>query len=285
MRKYIYISSGAFGKNKNLNKIFSILKKNKINSVELSGGMYEKKIIKNLKLNKKFNFIFHNYFPVPKKNFVLNLASNNKKIINQSFSHIKNAIRICKIFNLKYYSLHSGFLYDPDPKLLGKEMKLCKTFNRKSALSRFIKNINIIGDYAKKYDIKILLENNIIEKKEYNLFKRNTVLMSTIRETIFIMKNTRDNVKLLIDVGHLNVAARTLKFNRVDFLKKTLSWTEGFQLSENDGIKDCNLPVRKNSWFWPYINRELNYYSLEVYNLDIDVIKQNLKLIKKKLFK
>ena len=285
MKKNIYISSGAFGNNNDLNQIFFLLKKNKINSVEFSGGIYEQNLIKTLKKNKNYNFIFHNYFPVPRKNFVLNLASNNKKIISQSFSHIKNAIRICKIFNLKYYSLHSGFLYDPDPKLLGKEMKLCKTFDRKSALSRFIKNVNFIGDYAKKYDIKILLENNIIEKKEYNLFKRNTVLMSTIRETIFIMKNTRENIKLLIDVGHLNVAARTLKFNRIDFLKKTLNWTEGYQLSENDGIKDCNFPVKERSWFWPYINRRLNYYSLEVYNLDIDVIKKNLQLIKKKLFK
>mgnify|MGYP001372521284 CR=1 FL=1 len=285
MKKNIYISSGAFGNNNDLNQIFFLLKKNKINSVEFSGGIYEQNLIKTLKKNKNYNFIFHNYFPVPRKNFVLNLASNNKKIISQSFSHIKNAIRICKIFNLKYYSLHSGFLYDPDPKLLGKEMKLCKTFDRKSALSRFIKNVNFIGDYAKKYDIKILLENNIIEKKEYNLFKKNTVLMSTIRETIFIMKNTRENIKLLIDVGHLNVAARTLKFNRIDFLKKTLNWTEGYQLSENDGIKDCNSPVKERSWFWPYINRRLDYYSLEVYNLDIDVIKKNLQLIKKKLFK
>ena len=68
MKKYIYISSGAFGKNKNLNKIFSILKKNKINSVELSGGMYEKDSLRTLYIN------FHdpNYHSILQSSFFTN---------------------------------------------------------------------------------------------------------------------------------------------------------------------------------------------------------------------
>jgi sugar phosphate isomerase/epimerase len=279
----IFTSSGAFKNFSNLENLFNYLNKNKIKNVELSGGSYNKNYKNILSKNKNINFLFHNYFPVPKNSFVINLASNNKKIIKHSFDHIKKAIRLSKLFNLKYFSIHSGFLYDPAPKFLGKKMKLCKTFDRKKALSRFIKNINKIGEYAEKNEITILLENNNLEKYEYNLFKKSTVLMATSKETTYIMKKTKDNIRLLVDVGHLKVASNTLKFSKTNFLKNCSKWIEGYQLSDNYGLKDDNLPVKYNSWFWPHIKKNLKYYSLEVYNQKMVTIKKNLKLIKDKI--
>ena len=61
-----------------------------------------RRISKILNKHKYINFYFHNYFPVPQKSFVINLASNNKKIIQKSFQHIKKAIRLCKTFKLKF---------------------------------------------------------------------------------------------------------------------------------------------------------------------------------------
>ena len=83
--------------------------------------------------------------------------------------------------------------------------------------SRFIKNINKIGEYAKKNNVIILLENNNLEKNEYNLFKRSTVLMATSKETKYVMNSTKENVRLLVDVGHLNVTSNTLKFSKINF--------------------------------------------------------------------
>lgn len=279
----IYVSSGAFSYKSNVQQIISIIKKNNINGIEFSGGKYQKNYFEILKKNKDLNFVFHNYFPVPKKDFVINLASSNRKIIKKSFSHIKNAIKLCSIFNLKFYSVHSGFLYDPNPGLLGKKIKLCKTFRRKEALKRFIKNINNLGNYAKKYNVQILLENNIIDIDEYKLFKHSTVLMATPGETELIMKKTNSNIGLLIDTGHLKVTSNTLKFSKVGFLKRCSKWIKGYQLSDNNGIRDENSPVTNKSWFWPYIKNKLSYYSLEVYNQDINTIKKNIRLVKSKL--
>ena len=103
MRSKIYISSGAFKKFLNLNELFINLNKNKIKNIELSGGNYEKDFQKILNKYKYINFYFHNYFPVPQKSFVINLASNNKKIIQKSFQHIKKAIKLCKTFKLKFF--------------------------------------------------------------------------------------------------------------------------------------------------------------------------------------
>ena len=58
-----------------------------INSVELSGGKYIENYSDELvKLaQSRINLQIHNYFPVPKVPFVLNLASENGDILKESF--------------------------------------------------------------------------------------------------------------------------------------------------------------------------------------------------------
>ena len=62
---------------------------NGINSVEIgSNHCYEK----NYSYLKEFNFEFlmHNYFPIPKNSFVLNIASLDNYIYQRSLNHIKS---------------------------------------------------------------------------------------------------------------------------------------------------------------------------------------------------
>ena len=88
----IYVSTGGFSK-ENPFKIIKKLNKNKIFNIELSSGLYSRNLKTKLsKLKKKNNFLIHNYFPVPKNPFVLNLASLNKSINKKSFNHVKKAI-------------------------------------------------------------------------------------------------------------------------------------------------------------------------------------------------
>ena len=76
----IYLSTGLLEK-KSTSSIINNLENLNIKNLELSSGPYEKEInnflIKKRNINK-FNFLIHNYFPVPKKAFVFNLASNKK---------------------------------------------------------------------------------------------------------------------------------------------------------------------------------------------------------------
>ena len=79
-KKKISISTGGF---KNLTGLQAakFLSNNQIDCIELSGGRYSKNQLKSLiQLKKKIRLRVHNYFPPPQIPFVLNLASNNKKI-------------------------------------------------------------------------------------------------------------------------------------------------------------------------------------------------------------
>ena len=91
----IYLSTGGF-QNLTPQSIIQKFNEQGINSIELSGGKYvaQKKIIKYLKKMNDVNYSLHNYFPVPKKKFVINLASIEQVIFRKTFSNIKKGRHI-----------------------------------------------------------------------------------------------------------------------------------------------------------------------------------------------
>ena len=108
----IYFSTGGY-KNQISRDVVKTLIDVGIKDIELSGTCYSKDNIKDLKQLLKFsNLQIHNYFPPPKKPFVLNLASMDEAIAQKTIDHIMYAIDVCKELNCKYYSFHAGFLCD-----------------------------------------------------------------------------------------------------------------------------------------------------------------------------
>ena len=279
----IFVSTGGF-KNKNPIKVINFLKRNKIKNIELSGGKYLKNLSRKLKKEKKINLRFHNYFPVPKKKFVINLASKDKNIFKKSLKHIKRSIDLSSKLNSKYYSFHAGFRLDPKPKSLGKKLQTeFDISDRKKALIRFLNRTNMLAKYAKKKNIKLLVENNVISKKNLETFNCNPLLLTSPNEITYFIKKINRNVGLLLDVGHLKVSAKTLKFNLQKAHKTLSKYIQAYHLSENNSVNDSNKFFKKNSWFWKHLKKDLDYYSIEVYSKKIEVINKCIKIIESKL--
>ena len=97
------------------------------------------------------------------------------------------------------------------------------------------------------------------------------------------MMNTDSNVKLLVDVAHLKVSAKTLKFDPVKYLSKLENWIEAYHLSDNNGMVDDNKNLTSHSWFWKYIKTDAEFCTLELKDLSLHNIKSQLKLCEKKL--
>ncbi len=278
----IYISTGLFENKASLTAKKFI--KKEIYNIELSAGKYDKNYLDSLKLlkrNKKVSLAVHNYFPTPRKPFVFNLASLNDKIFKLSFEHAKKAIRLAKKLGGKYYSFHAGFLIDPKINTLGKKLYSSKVYPRKLCIKKFIQRVNLLSNYAARRNIEILIENNVINKRNIKNFNLNPLLMTNASEAIHIMKKTKKNVNLLIDVGHLKVSSRTEKFDKVGYLKKVNKWIKGYHLSDNNGLEDQNNKIKINSWFWKYLNKNVNYISLEIKNKNLSLLKGQLTLTKK----
>jgi len=281
----IYISTGGYA---DLSADKSSLKliEAGINSIELSGGIYSTNVIENLsKLEKKAKFQIHNYFPPPKIPFVLNLASQNREISNLTLDHIDYVLECCLKLGATYYSFHAGFLCDLKVNELGQKIKKRELYDREKSINLFLERIVKISRKAEDKGIKIMIENNVLSQKSKNEFKENPLLMCDANECIKIIKQVPKNVKLLLDVAHLKVSAKSLGFDPIDMIKKCNDCVGGYHLSDNNGLSDTNEPFLENAWFLKHLRPDLNYYSIEVYGESIDRIKKLISLVQNNLSK
>ena len=276
----IYISTGGFNQ-KSVIEVIKLLSKNNINAFELSGGIYTDNLESKLKilrvnLNLQFIIISHRH----KNLFVLNLASLNENIYQESLNHIKKSIKLASLINSPFYSFHAGFLIDPKVKELGKTIKSNNLYDRDKCLERFIYSIKLLSKYASRYQIKLLVENNVITKSNLTKFDSNPLLMTDIKSTREIINNFDDNLFFLVDVAHLKVSANTLNFDACEYLEVFKNKIGGYHLSDNNGLVDSNKEISDSSWFWLYLRNDLNYYTLEVYDHNPNVLLSQLELAK-----
>ena len=170
----IYVSTSFFKNKYSINEISNLFLKNGITNIEFSGGIYENNILEKLqKIRKKSKIVFHNYFPVPKKSFVINISSLNKQIQKKSILHLKKAIRYSNKLNIKKYSFHAGFLFDPLIGKLGKTFQNTYLQDKNQTIDVFLNNLYQLSEYAKNYNVELLIENNVLTKKTITCLKPN----------------------------------------------------------------------------------------------------------------
>ena len=275
----IYVSTGLI-KKKTIMATVNHLINGGIENIEMSGGNHDSKVMSKIKkLKSKANFALHNYFPPPKKPFTLNLASSNKDIYNMCRKHVVKSIRYTSEIGAKFYTFHGGFLIDPSPKELGKPLSQQKRIDEKLGTKLFVERIHYFSDFAYKHGVELLVENNVLTKKNLKVFKKNPLLMTTTDQTLKLVKKFPKNVNLLVDLAHLKVSAKTLKFSPINFLKRCDKWIKAYHISDNQGLFDTNETFSKKSWFWPYLKKDRDYYTLELKTSDIRKIKSQIKLL------
>jgi len=275
----IYISTGGFGKESAYETTLDFIQEG-ICNIELSGGLYDAELkAKLLSLRDAVTFQIHNYFPPPKKPFVLNLATLDQEIALLSVEHVKQAISWSAELGQSIYSFHAGFLMDPKVEELGRRVRPRSLYVREESLLRFIERVNKVDEYAQALGVSLLIENNVLSAKNYSEFKGNPFLMVTADECIDVMRQTSENVRLLVDVAHLKVSANSLGFDPVNFLASCDEWISAYHLSDNDGTRDSNEFISMNSWFWPYLRHDLSYYSMEIYGITPSELAQQRDLI------
>src|SRR5665811_1545119 len=95
-----------------------------------SSGMPYRADMEEIFLNAPIKKFAHNYFPAPEIPFVLNLASSNEKIRNQSLTHCLKGLELSKLAGAHFFSAHAGFCVDPHPDELGRKLALTNPFDR-----------------------------------------------------------------------------------------------------------------------------------------------------------
>ena len=274
----IFVST-TFAKNDSkISEVLLTCKKANISNIELgSNHCYEKNYKKIIKKHK-LNFIVHNYFPIPKKSFVVNIASANRLIRNLSIKHVKNAILFCKTTNSKLYTFHPGFIFDPVTASNSKKNydfiwnnKIQKR-NYNTAFNLMLNALKKIVKFAKKNKVKVAIET------EGSFKKKHLLLMQTPQEYKKLFKHFKPkDLGINLNIGHLNLASRGFKFSKNSFVDLIKPYVVALELSHNNGEEDQHLPLKRNAWYWKIINDPFfikTYKILEFRNTDIKKIKK-----------
>lgn len=269
-----YLSTGAF-RTRSLPEILRQCAELGINHLELSSGVaYQPGLLDTVRSAPRtaMRFLVHNYFPPPAESFVLNLASSDPQILRRSLEFCKAAIDLSAELGAPFYSAHSGFAFNLTPEMLGKpeaQSKISASQSYEAAYAAFLESARMLAGYAASRGLKFLIENNVVSPRYLERAGANALLMSTAEEIVRFLQDANDpNLRLLVDVGHVNVSATALHFEREQFIERVAPYIEAIHLSGNDGVTDANQPFDASAWFFPLLKEfVLTPLVIEVYHL------------------
>ncbi|NER87924.1 sugar phosphate isomerase/epimerase family protein [Moorena sp. SIO3A2] len=198
-------------------------------------------------------FLVHNYFPPPSNSFILNLASDNSTIRQRSLDLAQRAIKLVRQLNAPFYSIHAGFMTDPygfgNPYFLFPELTGVNV--RQEVLDRFVNAVSIANQYALDHGVGLLVENNVCAPPI-----KGQVLLDRADEFLQLFEAIDSpNLGIILDFGHLNVAAHTLGFDRLDFIERLTPYIRCFHVHDNDGMFDSHSPLQPGSWVLEVLRR------------------------------
>lgn len=278
----IYLSTGAF-KTSNLAEILEVCEVLDFHNLELSSGLpWSERLTDDIKsASMSCNLLVHNYFPPPRVPFVLNLAAKNAQVLKLSLEHCQGAIDLCSEVNSPFYSVHSGFAFDVDASMLGKNLSSAARYPLEEANKIFIESLQSLCEYGTKRNVRVAIENNVVAPMNLIDGKNLLLLGATAEELLEIHEKVKsESFGFLIDVGHLKVTAYALRFDKEQFLRQVKDHIIAFHLNDNDCQSDSNQVFDEQAWFIS----ELHHYPdhpkvIESYRLEIEQLKKLITLV------
>lgn len=283
----LFISSTFFNDNILFSDALKLCEQNDLFNIEIGSNHGYEDDYSFIKKYNKFNFLIHNYFPIPKKSFVINIASLNDEIRKNSISHIIKAIDFSDEIGSKLYTFHPGFITDPNGANLFKKNydfqwddKELKNSSYKIAFDNLKESLELIIRHAEKRSTSIAFET------EGSFTKKEHLLMQKPEEYKNLFKTySSEQIGISLNIGHLILASKAFNFNIDDFINLVESYIVSMELSHNNGIEDEHLPLKDDGWYWDLIfDKRFNnsFKILEFRNTHIDDIKKTIQLYESK---
>ena len=277
----IYISTSCVKHNKIKDSVEE-LASNGFKNIELSGGTeyYENFEIDLVELKSKYNLNYrcHNYFPPPKKHFVLNLASLNDETFRMSLEHLERVVALSNRLGADKFAFHAGFFIDIKLSEIGKKLSRDNLFNEKRAIKRFCSAYEIVKKQAK--NVSLFIENNVFSKTNAETYDgENPFMMTNFNE----YKSLKEKIdfNLLLDVAHLKVSAKTLGLDWKSEFENMIEVSSYIHISDNDSLHDLNNQLTRDSSLLSMlsqVNTVNKDFTLEIYD-DMKTIKKSHEIL------
>lgn len=286
----LFVSSTFFKDGTSIEEALTQCEKYDICNIELGSNHKYSDNFNSIIKSFKFKYLVHNYFPIPQKSFVLNLASSDKEIVERSIKHVYEAIDFCEMTGSLLYTFHPGFLSDPkgpnnssqNYDFQWDESVIKHKNSYKNAFETMLSSIDKCAKYAYQKKVRIAIETEgSFQKHEHLLMQKPEEF-----EQLFKYFNPND-LGINLNIGHLKLAMNYFKFPLNSFLDLIEEYLVAMELSHNNGLEDQHLPLIDNEWYWKTIfdPRFKNAFKiLEFRDVSIQGIQDNIILFKKMFY-
>ncbi len=248
MRRPAYISSSCI-KGARIGQVVEELAREGITDIELSGGTKFYNSIEEdlLVLKEKYglSYLVHGYFPPPEEDFIIDLINEREKAL----AFFRETIRLSRSLGAGMYSTHAGFTVDVLPLTRGEPLADAAPMDKSEAEEIFYNTLQHIMEEVVGPDFRFAVENMypLMGREDY-------ALLAGTEDILKLLEYSRryPNLGMLLDLGHLNLAAAAAGFDRIEFLKEILANYSDkiyeIHISENDGTGDTHDIVTPGSW-------------------------------------
>lgn len=281
----IYVSSSCV-KAKTIREAIEKLIGHGFLNIELSAGTeYYANIeedLMRLKNKNKLNFLLHNYFPPHRKHFVINLASLDDAVYKKSLQCLKRSLELCKRLGVERFGFHAGFFMDIKTSELGKRISVHRLYDKTAAYERFCRGFAALK--KESGGIGLYLENNVLSPHiRKNLFPEKPFMLTDYNDYRDLKR--RIVFRPLVDIAHLRVTSKVLRFDFKEQLKKFLPHTDYLHMSDGDGFNDHHRAFKSESRLLEMLS-DLNLKNkiivLEVYG-GLGELKESYKTVRRYL--
>ncbi len=252
----VYISTSCVDGDRHITTVLERMVSMSIMNIELSGPHpfvpYDRLISELLSYKDiGVSFIVHNYFPPPKSDFVLNIASLNDEIVGENQTLIHNALDLaCKLQAL-FYSCHAGYL--ADAKAHSKGLFQFDIASMQSPETSLVQAANIINEIIKN-EQEIIPSGGILIENLFPVERSTPLSLACTPDEMKALLDMIDNsiVGILLDLAHFELTCNTYNLNP-DIALDTLLCDIGdrvkaIHLSGHDGRTDIHMPLEPKSW-------------------------------------
>ncbi len=279
----IFVSSACSGKRR-IGSAVTELAENGFCNIELSGGTvyykgYEEELLR-LRDRYRLRYLAHNYFPPPRTDFVVNLASTDDRIRQQSLAHLRAAIDLCRRLGIDRFGFHAGFFVDPRVSMLGGTVTLsAENSDRQECKRRFCQGVEELLRHAGG-DVTLYIENNVYSRDNHDRFGASPPFMG-LRYGELHDAAAATGCHILFDVAHLHVTSGSMGFDFAGEMARFMAATDYIHVSDNDGLRDQNRELAENGAIFSQLRRyslQERIITLEIYD-DVRALRRSVELL------
>ena len=198
-------------------------------------------------------YLVHNFFPPTTDRFVVNLASRDREVRARSVEYAKNSISFCSEIGAKLYTVHPGFVTDPAGESLSSttyDFRFGATDRGvyEESFAHLLNSIDALTKNAERNGVVLGVESQGSATESGQL-----LLQRPEEFRQFLSTFPTRTVGLNVNLGHLNLASRVFKFDRLSFIEEFAERIVALEISHNDGEKDDHGVLVPGAWYWPII--------------------------------